>query len=68
MIDVDVLFKTKTGERKNETKKFNNKVSALRYMYGIERKGHIVLGWKCDHAEDNNYLTKRFRCHYERLL
>lgn len=61
MIEVSVLFTYKTGEIKEETRKFNNKYSALRFMYGIERKGNIVTGWKCDLPEDNNYLSKRFR-------
>jgi len=55
MIEIDVLYHLKTGETKNETKSFNNKVSALRFMYGIERKGNIVLG-------------RRFKLKYEKLL
>lgn len=61
MIYVNVLFKYKSGEIKEETRKFDNKYSALRFMYGIERKGNIVTGWKCNLLEDHNYLSKRFR-------
>lgn len=68
MIEIDVLYRLKTGEQKNETKSFNNRVSALRFMYGIERKGNIVLGWKCEHSEDNDYLGRRFKLKYEKLL
>ena len=60
MIEVFILFTYKTGERKEETRTFDNKYSALRFMYGIERKGNLITGWKCKHAEDNDYLSKRF--------
>ena len=61
MIEVSVLFKYKTGEVKEETRKFDNRYSALRFMYGIEHNYHIVTGWKCDNPKDNEYLSKRFR-------
>lgn len=60
MIEVLILFIYKTGERKEEKRTFDNKYSALRFMYGIERKGHLITGWKCEHSEDNDYLSKRF--------
>lgn len=60
MIEVNILFIYKSGERKEETRTFYNKISALRFMYGIERKGHLITGWKCEHVEDHEYLSKRF--------
>ena len=68
MIYIDVLYRLKTGEKKNDTKSFNNKISALRFMYGIERKGNIVLGWRCEHSEEHEYLRRRFKLKYEKLL
>lgn len=60
MIKVYILFNYKTGGRKEESQKFDNKYSALRFMYGIERKGHLITGWECEYKEDNDYLSNRF--------
>lgn len=61
MVTVYVRFKLKDGSTREEERKFNTCYIALRFMYRIKRLNHSILGWKCDYAEDNEYLSKRFR-------
>lgn len=60
MITVYVLFTLKNGNTEEQERKFKDKISALRFMYNMRRKKQHILGWKCENAEDNDYLSKRF--------
>ncbi|MBO7696337.1 MAG: hypothetical protein J6T10_27180 [Methanobrevibacter sp.] len=62
MIIVEVIFINRIlNKYMVEEKCFNCRIKALRFMYGMRRKGHIINGWRCDHEEDNEYLSKRFK-------
>lgn len=61
MIYINVIFKSKNGQFIQETKTFDDCIKALRFMYGIRRKGHIIDGYKCDDPEESEYLNERFR-------
>lgn len=61
MIYVTTVFRTIWGNWVTETKEFNDKVKALRYMYGVRNKGHIIDHYKCDYPEDNEWLNRRIR-------
>ena len=59
MIYVTIVFRSVFGTWLTETKEFNNRVKALRFMYSVRNKGHIIDSWKCDYPEDNEWLTRR---------
>ena len=61
MIYVTTVFRTMWGNWVTETKEFNDKVKALRYMYGVRNKGHIIDHYKCDYPEDNDWLHARIK-------
>lgn len=60
MIYVDVTFINKAGIRTREEKGFADRRKALRFMYGMKRKGNPIHGWRTDDAEDHRYLWERF--------
>lgn len=61
MIYVTVIWKTIFGNWVTETKEFNNRASALRFMYSARSKGHIIDGYTCDDYIDNEWLGRRFK-------
>ena len=58
MVYVDVRFK---GSTTTETKEFHTPYNALRFMYGMRGKGHIIMGYRCDDIFDSEWLDKRFK-------
>lgn len=44
-----------------EAKEFHSKEMALRFMYGMQSRGHLIQGWSCDDPEDNEWLNRRFK-------
>lgn len=42
-------------------REFHNKKTALRFMYMIRNQGYLILGWRCEDPEDNEWLNKRFK-------
>ena len=61
MIYVTIVFRSITGKWMTETKEFSDKVKALRFMYSVRSKGHIIDHWKCDYPEDNEWLNRRIK-------
>ena len=62
MIEVDVVFKSKlSGTWMIETKSFNTKESALRFMYAMKNKNNIIDGYRSDDPYDSEWLNKRFK-------
>lgn len=59
MIYVTIVFRSVFGTWLSETKEFHDRVKALRFMYSVRNKGHIIDSWKCDYPEDNEWLTRR---------
>lgn len=58
MVYVDVSFdKGKTIT----TKEFETTKVALRFMYAIRGKGHLILGYRCDDPYENEWLGRRFK-------
>ena len=61
MIYIEVIFINKILNKYIvEERSFNCRIKALRFMYGMKRKGHIINCWRCDYPEDNEYLSRRF--------
>ena len=58
MIYVTVWFKE---SKQAETKSFNNVKSALRFMYTMRGKNHIISGYYCDDPFDTEWLNRRFK-------
>lgn len=58
MIYVTVWFK---DQAQSETKEFHNRITALRFMYGIRRKGHIIINYYADDPEDTEWINRRFK-------
>ena len=61
MIYVTIVFRTILGKWMTETKEFNDKVKALRFMYGVRNKGYIIDHWKCDDPLDHEWLCHRIK-------
>ena len=61
MIYVTIVFRSITGKWMTETKEFSDKVKALRFMYSVRSKGHIIDHYKCDDPEDTEYLSRRIK-------
>lgn len=60
MIYVEVSFALVGGGRKTEERRFDDCRKALRFMYGMKRKGNRITGWRTDDPDDNEYLWERF--------
>lgn len=58
MVYVDVIFK---GHKEVETKEFHTPYNALRFMYGMRGKGHLIMSYRCDDPYDYQWLEKRFK-------
>ena len=56
MITIYYIYKGK--EVSNQ---FDNRIKALRFLYGIKKRGYTITGWICDDPYDNEYLDLRFR-------
>ena len=61
MIYITIVFRSITGKWMTETKEFSDRVKALRFMYSVKSKGHIIDHWKCDDPEDTEYLNRRIK-------
>lgn len=56
MITIYYLYKSK--EMFNQ---FDSRIKALRFLYGIKKRGYVILGWFCDYDDDAEYLNRRFK-------
>ena len=61
MIYVTIVFRTIMGRWMTETKEFSDVKKALRFMYSMRSKGHIIDHYKCDYPEDSEYLNRRIK-------
>lgn len=60
MIYVNIMFNGSKGVE-IETKEFHNAKTALRFMYAMNGKGHIILGYSADDPYDSEFLNRRFK-------